>query len=78
VLLCDVMMPGMSGVEFYKKLERVSPRHVEGVVFITGGTFRGEAERFLQKTRNSVVSKPFKLQELVRTFVVRSRENKQD
>src|SRR5258708_496301 len=39
VILCDLMMPHMSGMEFYDRLKVVAPALVERVAFLTGGAF---------------------------------------
>jgi CheY-like chemotaxis protein len=48
LLLCDVMMPEMSGEAFFHQLAQVAPDQRERVVFITGGAFTPEARAFLE------------------------------
>jgi CheY-like chemotaxis protein len=48
LLLCDVMMPEMSGEAFFHRLGKVAPDQRERVVFITGGAFTPEARAFLE------------------------------
>jgi CheY-like chemotaxis protein len=48
LLLCDVMMPEMSGEAFLHQLAQVAPDQCERVVFITGGAFTPEARAFLE------------------------------
>jgi len=48
LLLCDVMMPEMSGEAFFHQLAEVAPDQRERVVFITGGAFTPEARAFLE------------------------------
>jgi len=48
LLLCDVMMPEMSGEAFFHQLGTVAPDQSERVVFITGGAFTIEARAFLE------------------------------
>jgi CheY-like chemotaxis protein len=48
LLLCDVMMPEMSGEAFFHQLATVAPDQRERVVFITGGVFTIEARAFLE------------------------------
>lgn len=59
VILCDVMMPNMTGVDFYRELERVSPGEVEKIVFLTGGVFALQTREFLDRIPNLRVDKPF-------------------
>ncbi|NPC84743.1 PAS domain S-box protein, partial [Pyxidicoccus fallax] len=48
LMLCDVMMPEMSGADFFQRLAEVAPDQRERVVFITGGAFTPEARAFLE------------------------------
>jgi CheY-like chemotaxis protein/two-component sensor histidine kinase len=59
VILCDVMMPEMSGQEFWEALGRVAPEQRERLVFVTGGAFTAEAQAFLQSVPNPICTKPF-------------------
>jgi PAS domain S-box-containing protein len=64
VILSDLMMPGMSGIEFYAALVRLYPRMASRVVFVTGGAFTPEANAFLDRVTNERLEKPFDLKEL--------------
>ena len=58
-VLCDLMMPGMSGIELYAALKSRVPGMEERLVFMTGGAFTAEAESFLEEVSNPRVEKPF-------------------
>jgi CheY-like chemotaxis protein len=58
-VLCDLMMPGMSGIELFRALAIRSPGLEERLVFMTGGAFTAEAEAFLEEVSNARVEKPF-------------------
>lgn len=58
-VLCDLMMPGMSGIELFRALAVKSPGLEERLVFMTGGAFTAEAEAFLEEVSNARVEKPF-------------------
>lgn len=61
VVLCDLMMPGMTGEEFYAAV----PDHVaDRIVFMTGGAFSPKARAFIEAVENPVLSKPFSAGEL--------------
>ncbi len=64
VILCDLMMPEMTGMELYRELVRVAPEQAKRMVFLTGGTFTQQARAFLQEVRNVRVEKPFDSEEL--------------
>jgi CheY-like chemotaxis protein len=58
-ILCDVMMPGMSGIAVFAQLSELAPDQARRVAFITGGVFDAEASTFLEAQANPVVQKPF-------------------
>jgi PAS domain S-box-containing protein len=64
VILCDMMMPVQTGVEFYEELSLLSPKHLDRVIFLTGGTFTVKAREFLDRVPNARLEKPFKIREL--------------
>ena len=68
VILCDVMMPQMTGIEFYQVLSVIEPDQAARVGFITGGAFTGGTQRFLDSTPNPKLEKPFRIDRL-RAFV---------
>jgi PAS domain S-box-containing protein len=59
VILCDLMMPELSGVELYDELTRRAPSAVERMVFLTGGAFGPRAREFLRNVANTCLAKPF-------------------
>jgi PAS domain S-box-containing protein len=68
-VLCDLMMPGMSGMEFYAELEKVAPGIAEHTGFVTGGAVNERAREFLNaERRERTLFKPFEI-EALRTFV---------
>jgi signal transduction histidine kinase/ActR/RegA family two-component response regulator len=75
VILCDLQMPDMSGVEFYELLSARSPALAARVIFVTGGAFSTEARRFLEGTPVPRVQKPFRLPEILSAIDRRARES---
>jgi CheY-like chemotaxis protein len=59
LVLCDVMMPAMSGMTLHTWLAGTHPGLAERVVFITGGAFTPTAREYLAKVGNLQVEKPF-------------------
>lgn len=59
VILCDLMMPVVTGVEFHDALVRLAPDAVPRLVFLTGGAFTAVARDFLEDTKCPSVEKPF-------------------
>jgi PAS domain S-box-containing protein len=64
VILCDVMMPEMSGMDLHQELTSQAPELAERFVFLTGGAFTSNARAFLGSVRNHRLEKPFSSQEL--------------
>jgi len=58
VILCDLMMPEMTGIEFYEQLTRLAPHYTRRIVFLTGGAFTPHANEFLERV-GSHLEKPF-------------------
>jgi CheY-like chemotaxis protein/two-component sensor histidine kinase len=59
VILCDVMMPNMTGVDFWQELESFLPEETKKIVFLTGGAFATQARQFLDSVPNLHLDKPF-------------------
>jgi DNA-binding NtrC family response regulator len=69
LILSDLTMPHMNGMELEKGIARIDAAQAERVVFMTGGATTDEARDFLASTRSTVLKKPFPagaLQALVR------------
>jgi PAS domain S-box-containing protein len=58
-IVCDVMMPEMSGAEFHEELARVQPELAGRVIFLSGGAFTVQARDFLDRIDNPRLDKPF-------------------
>ena len=59
VILCDLMMPELSGMDFYQQIREKKPDQLADLVFITGGAFSPSARRFLDDVSNARLEKPF-------------------
>lgn len=68
VIVTDLRMPGVSGMELYTRLERERPDLARRVIFSTGDTLSPDAAAFLERTSCPVLHKPFALGTL-RTLV---------
>jgi PAS domain S-box-containing protein len=58
LILCDLMMPEMTGMELFAELQRLHPSQAEAVVFFTGGAFTAATRDFLEQQRGRVLHKP--------------------
>src|SRR5438270_3173810 len=61
LILCDMMMPLMTGMEFHMRLATLAPEQANRVVFMTGGAFTPRAREFLARLPNLRLEKPFDL-----------------
>jgi PAS domain S-box-containing protein len=61
LILCDMMMPLMTGMEFHTRLAALDPQQADRVVFMTGGAFTPRAREFLARLPNLRLEKPFDL-----------------
>jgi PAS domain S-box-containing protein len=68
VILCDLMMPGMTGMELFEVLRREYPQLAKRVVFMTGGVSMMRVAEFLESVPNAKFEKPFDVAELRRTL----------
>src|SRR5690606_24640916 len=64
VILCDLMMPGMSGMDLYEQVEQRAPGLAGRFLFMSGGTFTDRAAQFLGAIGARLIEKPFDLDRL--------------
>jgi len=60
LVLSDLMMPTMNGMQFYEHVLVQHPEIASRIVFVTGGTITARAGAFLQSVTNRRLEKPFK------------------
>ncbi len=72
-VLCDLMMPEMSGIAFHEELSQLRPKLAADVVFLSGGAFTASSQDFLRRVSNACVSKPFEPADLVSLLGERCR-----
>jgi CheY-like chemotaxis protein len=68
VILCDLHMPDLDGVEFHHRLRRSYPQLMCRLAYVTGGAFTPRAESFLRSLAQPVLLKPVTPDDL-RAFV---------
>ncbi len=64
LVLCDLMMPDVSGMDLYEWLETAHPRFAQRMVFISGGTFTPRAAEFVLKIGDRLLEKPFSVRKV--------------
>jgi signal transduction histidine kinase/CheY-like chemotaxis protein len=67
LIICDLKMPRVDGMTFYRRLEKDAPDIARRILFVTGDVAGTEAERFLEETACRWLAKPFRLRDLLRT-----------
>jgi CheY-like chemotaxis protein len=58
VVLCDLMMPSMDGVDFHRRLNAMLPEEADRLVFIMGGAITARIEAFFRRAPNLLLDKP--------------------
>ncbi len=59
LVLCDMMMPEVSGMDLHQWLLEAHPTLAERVIFITGGAFTPRTREYLNQVDNLRIEKPF-------------------
>ncbi len=63
-IVCDLMMPDVSGMDLYAWLERENPALTSRVILMTGGAFTDRASALLERAPNFHIEKPFEIEDL--------------
>ena len=66
LILLDLRMPDMSGIEVYERIGIISPALQRKVVCVTGDVVSSQNEAFLHETGIPCVAKPFGVNDLMR------------
>jgi PAS domain S-box-containing protein len=64
VILCDLMMPQITGMEVHDTVAKLDAKQADRIVFVTGGPFTESARTFFETTSNQRIEKPFDLKTL--------------
>jgi len=64
VILCDMSMPEMTGIEVHERAIACRPELAEKFVFMTGGSFNARTREFFETSANARIDKPFDLESL--------------
>ena len=65
LILCDIQMPDMNGMQLYATLQQQHPNLLPRIVFISGDTVDAHTRQFLQEVSSPVLHKPFSVEQLV-------------
>ncbi len=67
IILCDILMPGLSGIGVFERLKELRPDVQKTFIFISAGTFN-EASHNRVASSQPMLSKPIKREELMRVL----------
>lgn len=65
LVLCDLMMPEIDGVQVHAELGRLRPDLQARMVFITGGAVSPRTRAFAERDDVTVLTKPFRVDDLL-------------
>jgi two-component system NtrC family sensor kinase len=66
VIICDLKMPKVDGITFFREVSAKMPHVAKRLIFVTGDVAGTDAERFLEECGCRWVPKPFRLADVVR------------
>lgn len=66
LVLCDLMLGDLTGVEIHEQLAKKKPGRESWLVFMTGGAYTAAARQFLERVPNERIEKPFDVRQEVR------------
>ncbi len=76
VIVCDLMMPQITGMDLYGWILSLNPSLASKMIFITGGAFTPKAKKFINEVDNLHLEKPIDLKNLrkvIREQVIASK-----
>lgn len=67
LIVCDLKMPRLDGMQFYRAIAAATPELARRVIFVTGDVAGTDAETFLESSGCRWLAKPFRLGDLLRS-----------
>jgi len=64
-IVCDVMMPGLTGIDLHERVAREKPGRESTFVFMSGGAYTARARDYLERLPNRRFSKPMDVTVLI-------------
>lgn len=68
VIICDLNMPDINGVDLYQYIQEHIPGMAEKFVFITGDTYIPSMKYFIANIKNPCLEKPFTMEQLTQAM----------
>lgn len=66
LVLCDLMMPRVSGIDLFHWYVKRDPHAADHMLFMTGGAYTEQAASFLRNEAKHHIEKPFRVEQLVK------------
>jgi len=76
LILCDLMMPDMNGMQVYERVLLERPSVADRLVFMTGGAYTAEARAFLDRHVDAQLEKPFDMARFESLLKIRIRRRR--
>ncbi len=64
LVLCDLLMPRMTGMDLHRAIAEKRPEMLDRMVFMTAGAFTRDASAFVEAGQSRILMKPFDMQAL--------------
>jgi len=64
VIVCDLMMPFMTGARLHDQIAQHAPEQARRMIFVTGGAMTPETEELLEGSQQPILDKPVSLARL--------------
>ncbi len=66
LVLCDLMMPRVSGMDLFRWFKEREPDAADHMLFMTGGAYTEMAANFLRDEAKHHIEKPFRVDQLMK------------
>jgi CheY-like chemotaxis protein len=64
LILLDIKLPDMSGIELYQRLDKTAKSLTQRIIFITGDVLEADTMDFFSRTGADYITKPFDIKQL--------------
>jgi CheY-like chemotaxis protein len=64
VILCDLFMPQLDGLQFYDKVLALDSAQAQRIVFVSGGIYNPDMQARVSGLKNPLLHKPFTLEKI--------------
>jgi len=64
LILLDIKLPDMSGIELYQHLEKTDKSSTQRIIFVTGDAMGTDTMDFFSRTGAAYITKPFEIEQL--------------